>query len=255
MGADNTFGEAYFNPSMRVDVVIPLYYRSLHDYMELKYALRAVEKYLSGISQVFIIGNNLPPWITNVIQIKVSDNSPYSSVNIKDKILTACHVKAITEDFILLNDDHFLLHDFNVQTLPYYFQHSLSYKALDCKQPYYFQQLVNTMNVLKDRALPILHYDIHFPIRFNKSKFIEMCQAYDWSIEQGYAIKSLYCNTFGITGVPSLDLNIMRPCRSIDVLNDMLEGRTFFSTHEGAIDQVMESKWKELYPMKSKFEK
>lgn len=235
------------------DIIIPLKWHSPNNYIELRYALRSLVKYMSNIGMVFIIGSTKPKWASDaLVQIKKNDASHYASINIKDKVMTTCRMQSLTDDIIMMNDDHFLLRPFDADHLPYFYQSSLMFKYLENQRLPYGQQILNTVDVLK-LNYPTLNYDVHFPIRFNKKLFLEL-DRFNWSIEHGLLVKSMYCNVNSIKGTFAPDLNIMSPPRTMDKLNDMLSDRWYFSTHEGAIWSLMEQKLNELYPEKSIFE-
>lgn len=235
------------------DVIIPLKWHSHNNFVELRYALRSLEKYMSNVGYVFIIGATLPKWANKeLILIKKNDASHYAAINIKDKVMLACRMQSLSDNIIMMNDDHFLLRPFDADHLPYLYHNSLLYKFLDNQKNYYGQQILNTIEALKPDHTT-LHYDVHFPIRFNKKVFLEL-DKFNWSVEQGLLVKSMYCNVNRVKGIFSPDLNIMSPPRSLDALNDMLQDRWYFSTHDGAIWRLMVDKLQELYPEKSRFE-
>jgi len=90
---------------------------------ELRYSLRSIEKYLSGVGQVFIIGD-CPDFLTNVIHIPATDeeNREWKDRNIYRKLLIACNDVRISENFLFVNDDHYLTQPFEAGKFPFYYR-------------------------------------------------------------------------------------------------------------------------------------
>lgn len=237
-----------------IPVIIPLKWHSTNNYLELKYALRSLEQYMINISTVTILGLTKPKWTNdNLLHIKAGDPTPYTAINIKEKLLKACEME--DKYFLMYHDDHFLLDEFDAAKLPQFYQGSIAEFIQTAKYNPYRQQLQNTYNALRSNKMPNpLYWDVHFPITFNKQLLKSILLHYDWNVTQGYAIKSLYCNSLGIRGIPIEEAVISRPLRSKEALISAIEDRPFFSTHEGGINNILIDKWEELYPKKSKFE-
>lgn len=75
---------------------------------ELRYSLRSVEKHASGLFRdVWVVGVDLPDWLTGVNVLPVPD-SRNKHQTMRDKIRALCEVDAVSDEFILMNDDYFL---------------------------------------------------------------------------------------------------------------------------------------------------
>lgn len=229
-----------------MDIVIPLGKQSPYQNKELRYCLRLIEKHLKNYRNIYIVGE-LPNWLTNVIHIPASDTSSHE-VNIKNKILIACEHPDISEDFIFFNDDHFLIKDVDALTYPYYYCDDLHRKVIGAM---YRQSCNNTRNILEHNNLPILHYDIHAPIIYNKSMFKKIMEAYDWNVRSGYIIKSLYCNTLKVMGEVMTDLKVNTPVDQF-ALQSSLIGRHVFSCGDSGFPSC--DKYLNEITKKSKYE-
>lgn len=222
---------------------------------ELRYALRSVEKHLTGYGDIFIIGY-CPPWLQNVIHIPATDGDKIyeKERNIYSKILLACEDKRVSEDFLFMNDDHFLLQDFEAAKFPFYSYGFLS-DYLHRVDPYQ-QTLQNTFDLIGDH----LFFDIHCPILYKKSNFIAMNELslVDWSKKWGCAIKTLY--SYFLSSIDGLrtesfpDLKICDPLSS-NKIKELITMRPWFSMDNHAREGGIETVLQELYPNKSKYEK
>ncbi|MBK7304360.1 MAG: hypothetical protein IPI90_14195 [Saprospiraceae bacterium] len=174
---------------------------------ELRYSLRSVEKYLTGYDKIFLVGNK-PDWVKNVVHIPKQD-IPCKECSIKEKILAACYDYRLSEDFLFLNDDHIFLQKTETYEIKSYFYGTLS-EWINRRSPKerYFKCLSNAKAELERFGLPTYHFDIHVPIVYNKTRFIQAMDTYNWNLTEGMVIKSLYGNTFFENPVEYLDCKI-----------------------------------------------
>lgn len=235
------------------DIVIPLGKGSRWNDNEIRYALRAVAHFMPK-ARVFIIGHK-PKWLHGVEHIPFVEDPAYEAKerNIMRKVLAACDHPDISDDFFFMNDDLFLLKKPPVD-YPFYYDKPLERKVETRRsQDHYLWAQRNTCEILKKEGLPTLNYDVHFPIVYNKEKFKQVMAMYDWSIQHGYVVKSLYCNTLEVEGTRIKDCKLFTR-KLKDDLRRWAKGKTVFSIGDGAINGQLELFLKELYPRPSKFE-
>lgn len=228
-----------------IDIVIPLGSGSRFNDIELMYALRGVEKYLSGVGNVFIIGPRIPRRITGVIHVEYDDSpeSRHKEANIFLKIAAACIDFRVSDTFLFMNDDHYMLSQFNAEEFPVHHKGDLKGNALNRNEhdPYGIT-LRNTLAVVGDQAM---NYDTHCPILFNKERFLRSVGTVCWLKPFGYGVKTLYCCMNGING------EYYQDCKTDSPLT-IPEGRLYFSSHKGSSQM-----WRYLdaiFPNKSKYE-
>jgi len=215
---------------------------SRSDDNELRYSLRSVEKHLKNFRNVYIIGYK-PDFITNVIHIPAEDKMVVPDQNILNKLLTACTHPDISDSFLFFNDDHYLLQDFDAPNFPYYYCSTLKEYLKRRVNDGYGRRTTNTMKHLLLNKLPIKHFDIHYPIVYEKAKFIE-CFHNLPPTHQGYVLKSLYCNVLKIPGIEIRDCKFTNPPTPKNIC---------YSTHPKPLPKVwdyLDSK----FPDKSCFE-
>ncbi|MGN6436860.1 MAG: hypothetical protein ACTHMM_10020 [Agriterribacter sp.] len=214
---------------------------------EIRYSLRSVEKHLKGYGEVFIVGIK-PDWMQNVIHIAVNDQegTQYKESNIHRKIIAACNSVLVSDDFVLINDDHFFLQDMDADSMPYYYDGLITSRLKRDKNSYHIS-LVNTLTALRREKHDSKYFDIHCPILVNKAMYLHANQKYNWGIKRGYCIKSLYLNTIGEKGIPAKDFKV-RSMQEIDL------SRPYFSISDQALSPALERFMEELYPSPSKYE-
>lgn len=235
-----------------MDVVIPLGTGSTWQDNELRYALRSLEANCDNVGDIWIIGER-PEFLNDTIRhIPVRDTS-FPSVNIMYKTLRACKEPGISENFLFTNDDIFINTPLDIEKTPYLNRGiSLSQAARMYRSGNYAVSIHNTAMALKERGLPDMHFDIHTPIIYNKQQFASVMEQYDWTIQHGYVIKSLYANSLRIPGVNYTDTKI-KACRSHDSLSQIFQSQ-FVSIGERAVCKYLQSFLQEKYPYPSRFE-
>lgn len=250
---------------MSISIVIPLAspennLGSRWGDQELKYCLRSIEKHLTGYGHIFIIGHK-PAFLNDkVIHIPASDEDKtfWKERNIFNKIMIACGDERVTEDFLFMNDDHFLLCNFIGNGFPYYYSGYLM--EYSDRPDQYGNSAKNTYDIMKVKNELARYWDIHCPIIYNKTMFVQL-SVYDWNKKYGYCIKSLYCEHHNIdayygedTGWEYPDLKINEAISST-LINKLIDGRLFFSIGNRAFDGGIVNVLGELYPSRSKYER
>lgn len=218
---------------------------------ELRYSLRSLAKNMTWYQNIYVIGK-IPNFLSDkVIKVPAVDVGNNKEERIKNKILIACYHPNITDDFLLMNDDYF----FQAPTradFPFYYQKEL--KDFFKRDGHYRSALENTVKALAARDLSACKYfDVHTPIEYNKRRFIDTMEAYDWSINEGYLIRSLYCNTQRIEGVPYIDCKVGLDC-SYELLLQLVEGKPMFSIDDAAINDALFGYLDNMFPEPTEYE-
>lgn len=215
------------------DLVIP--YRITSNTQELRYCLRSIDQYLTGVGHVYLIGDK-PDWVHNVFHVKHSDHPDwrFKERNIHLKILAACDEPTVSDPFLFMNDDHFLLEKTDAGTFPYLYGAALQ------QGKYRDTTLRNTWGILGSWAF----FDIHCPILFEKKLYADTLSRLNWDKPYGYSTKSVYCAMNGIQGQFVED-------RKLRIPGQRPEG-TWFSTSDKSFTESIMQK---LYPEKSKYER
>lgn len=180
-----------------IDIVIPLRNDSKWDNNEIRYCLRSVEKHLTGIRDVYIIGHK-PKFLQNVKHVPMRDTSQWATVNIRKKLLAACDNPEVSENFLYMNDDHYLLEDYKKDV--FYHQGPLIGTHNRSKNSIYRKIILNTMEVVGQYHND---FDIHTPVLINKHVFQKSMNQVSWDFNPnewnekwgGYLIKTTYIHS------------------------------------------------------------
>ena len=212
---------------------------------QLIYSLRSIEKHLKGnIGTVFVIGAD--PELNNVIHIPATDLKS-AAINIKDKLLIACNHPGISEDFLYVADDHYLVADVDIESYPVYSSGTLA-NLSRTQRGAYKQNVIETMKYIPSGK----NYNVHSPIIYNKQKLKDIIEETDWQ-PFGLLIKSLYCNRLELRGHEMSDCKISRDISPTE-MKSRIANRPFFSTGRESTMRYLKQFMDELYPIPSKYE-
>ena len=222
-------------------IVIP-YNPDIHEGLELLYCLRSIEQNLIGFTDLVLIGR--PPDWCKVKWIPVQDYAGRKQFTIYQKLLT---VEA--DNFLMFNDDHFLLQPLQVSDFKYWHNGLLSDELNRGLSMRYREAVNNTLKIF-DTVPNMLNFDIHTPIIYNKRKF----KLLFGKKQEELCIKSYYCNLLSMEGEYMEDCKI-DSLLSEEAIKERIKDLLFFSTGSNAIREPMKRVLQELYPNKSRWEK
>lgn len=187
---------------------------------ELEQSIRLLRKHGRWLRDIYIIGDN--PNIEGVKVVPFIQEGAKEN-NIWDKVLAACFVKDLSERFLFMNDDHFIIQDF--EDVPYYYEGLIGGHSLNMQ---YSNAEDRTAKRLSDAGKAVKYFDIHTPMFIEVEKFIT---TYVQFSDNEYIMKSAYCNWNGIEGLEYTDQKF-RTLLTYDEAKKAIEGRFCFSSDE-----------------------
>lgn len=233
----------------KVDVVIPFRHSPATGNIELKYALRGIDKYLENVGIVVIIGDDPGIAYKGIEYIPHIETNWYQFLtrNIHEKLMVAATSPALTNDFLYMNDDHFLLHSADAAAYPLYH----GGKVWGGKGKY----AVTINNTKEALGYDCNNYDIHTPISMNGYFYQTSVGQLNWKKPFGYCIKTMYAEACEPQGEYMPDLKIDAPMDFADIC-DLTEHRPVFSVGDKAFkSKDMLRVLDIIYPHKSKYER
>lgn len=232
---------------MSLDLVYVLGSGSIHKNIELRYSLKSVERFMTGYRNIYVVGEH-PGFEGNFIHIPYPDEGRNKQDNIKRKLVAACQHPDISESFVMMNDDYFLLKEVDASQMPFYYHGNVAMAfRRKRKQGHYKRALQNTINELSFRDLPLRYFDVHAPMIINKYRFLEIINSFNWNERDGYVIKSVYANSLKIEGTPYDDCNVNIVCESRPQIVEMIGSRFMFSIGDSGLNEPMLAFLAELY--------
>ncbi len=218
------------------------------DNEELRYSIRSIEKNFPG-QRIVVVGYK-PDWYSGEF-FEVEDIGA-KFTNIFNAMKAVCENKKISNNFIFMNDDFFLLKP--IARMPKFHGESLlnklnKYKELSGPLGTYVMLISKTYKALVKSGInnPI-DYDLHVPMHFNKKN---LCSVIDGKTLP----RSMYGNLFSVPGkeiadVKKYDSRSRLSNRSPKSTDDLM----FISTDDQSFMKLKEELLDELFPVASKYE-
>lgn len=231
-------------------------YSSGSDTNEIRYSLRSIFKHVSGLGKVFIVGDD--PGIFKDVTIIPMGNVHGVNLarNIYEKILAAAKHPEVSNPFICASDDYFLLHDYKAAELPFYYKWDFKQVLQGLSKDNWYKAYVEvTHEALVEKSLPTKWFNVHFPILYDKQKYIEVMGSFDWEKRKSFISKSLYANSLGIEGEPIDQDKKFFHAKTKTALNRQMKDLKFFSTDTSSMNEPMIEVLGELFPCVHRCEK
>lgn len=210
------------------------------DNEELRYSIRSAVKNLQH-DNIWVVGGK-PDWYTgNYIEVRQSADKYY---NARQNMKTIIASSEISQDFILMNDDFFILK--KIVRLQTYHGGSLMERIRELRRKYgsssYTTMLTSTLNYLKrnHNIKRPLNYALHIPFVMNKEKLSQIIDAeVSWRIAYG--------NVFNIGGKEVIpdegsgrDIKVYVRNGELDVRNKNTISDKFLSTEDNSFEEIKE---------------
>lgn len=227
-----------------IDIVIPYTRSADSDEIELKLCLSSIDRHMFNHGFVYIIGDK-PGFDGDYLHVEEKDRGRGKQDNIRIKIEAACGRLDITDPFLFMNNDYFLLKPMDAEGVKAAYNKTI-FQAYQDKRKIgsYKNALKNTVDLLGEDKN---HYDIHYPIQYHKEHFINAMRYanwHDWTKRDGFVIKTLYCKA----PVPG-------PCRwgdfqmddpklkdhllTTEEIHEVVKDWPMFSTDENSFNQAV----------------
>lgn len=188
---------------MNYDIVYPLKKINASSYWELRYSFRSLENLPHN--NVWLLGAK-PHWSQNICYLDI-DEKKRGQLSVIDKLHKICLQDSLSEDFILMNDDFFVLQKIQKIT-NYHFGTLNEYININKKLNYakgYVLSAVRTLAMLNNKP-SIKNFSLHVPFMFNKRKLKELLDKTDLSLP--FHLRTLYANHYNISSIERQDSKV-----------------------------------------------
>ena len=216
---------------------------------EFRYSLRSVATNMK-YDRVWVFGG-CPVNIVPDVRIRVSQSGITKWDRVRNMFKMACENKELSEDFILFNDDFFVMQPTEEITPLYRCTLEKHIMLLNSKflnrTSEYSKLLMRCQEELIRLGQPQLSYELHTPFVFNKKLLLNMLNTFP----EQHCTRTLYGNLYNIGGEQSNDVKIFSVKPKFDYKNSQ-----FLST-EDTIVNVNNDVWRWLqkqFPKKCKYE-
>ena len=176
------------------DIVIPLSLESKFDNLELRLALRSIEKYATNIGNIHVVTADPLKDFKNINVIYQQDTEKHlKDVNLINKIITAASHPDVSQNFMFWSDDQLLTAPLDLDKAPIV---SNSRTKEDFKEATskWQKRLLNTLEyVEKETGKPLAYnYDSHVPQPYNKTDVGKVFSTFNYTQQPGFCINTIY---------------------------------------------------------------
>ena len=155
-----------------MDVLYTLGNGSIYNNQEIKQSIKLLKRNVK-YDRLFIIGED-PNLDEGYIFIPFKDRLTRTK-NVFRKICEVCENSDISENFLYMMDDVFIIKPIDIENYPLYHSNAIiDYHSTGS----YLKEVMNTKRFLIDRNKPFLHFGVHCPIVYNKEKIRELDPIY-----------------------------------------------------------------------------
>lgn len=191
---------------------------------ELEQSIRLLKKNAKGLRNIYTIGVDSGLDLIHIPYIE----EDAKEINIWKKTCAACFIPEISDIFLFINDDHFIIQEIDC-FLNYMYGGDIS----EIQSGGQYADAVNrTLTELKRRRLDTKNFDIHCPMFIEKKLFLNVFN--EFGVDNELLLKSCYCNYYLIEGAEMQDLKFRWLANKKEIENEC-EGRWVLSTHEDLI--------------------
>lgn len=243
----------------KIDLVYILGKGSLWDNNEIRISLRSVEKNLKGVRNIYVIGENPGFFSDRIIHIYHPDplSGQNADGNMTLKILRACQIAELSDDFLFMNDD-FIIHKPMVACeIPWFFKQDMKYRpGTFWNNHLYRSRLRRTFDILVEREKPTLQYDYHAPMLMNKNEFPRVMEQFDYQNDIGYTFRSLYGNCLELPAIPISGHKVtIYDFYTLTQIEKRVKNVAFVGYNDRGLNNSLKWWMIDSFPKKSKYEK
>lgn len=213
---------------------------------ELRYSIRSIVENYESEYNVWVVGDK-PDWYSgDFIKTRPVGNA-YE--NVRNNLKHVIQHPDISDDFVLMNDDFFILRKLNSVS---HYHGGLLVKRAEKHQElagpnFYSNFLFRTDSGLKKLGIKEpLNYELHVPMQFNKTKLAE-------TIDLPFKIRSTYGNMHNIGGEEIQDVKIYAHPFFKDSSSSIDNGTPYISTEDDVFQELLPY-LQELFPNPSQYE-
>ena len=219
------------------------------DNEELRYSIRSVINSFPE-AKVWVVGGKPNWYVGNYIdvgQIGLKYNNAINNLN------ALCDSEEISDDFVLMNDDFFILKQ--IDNIEYFHGGFLYNKINRFKQlsrgSAYIKKLMVTEQTLKDYNVESpLDYELHVPMVMNKQKLKTIIDK-----DQNCLWRSLYGNLFNVGGTETTDVKIYHSNANQSISYKITNDSIYASTDDITFKELWATNLKKSFPHKTIYEK
>jgi hypothetical protein len=215
---------------------------------ELRYSIRSVLLSFPE-AKVWVVGGK-PKWYSgNHVFLEQNDNKYANAVN---NLKAVCDTSDISDNFILMNDDFFIIK--KIETIEQFYNGLLSEKIDKFTKitgsSMYIRKLITTNNKLNKLGFTKpLDYELHVPMPMHKAGLLYILNQYPECLW-----RSMYGNLFNVGGSQMEDVKVYKNKRHAARSAQITKNSIYLSTEDTGLTIMVDNIFKELLTNPSPYE-
>ena len=215
---------------------------------ELRYSIRSVLLSFPE-AKVWVVGGK-PKWYSGNHVFLEQDNNKY--VNAVNNLKAVCDTSDISDNFILMNDDFFIIK--KIETIEQFYNGLLSEKIDKfikiTGSSMYIKKLITTNNKLNKLGFTKpLDYELHVPMPMHKAGLLYILNEYPECLW-----RSMYGNLFNVGGSQMEDVKVYKNKRHAARSAQITKNSIYLSTEDTGLTIMVDNIFKELLTNPSPYE-
>jgi hypothetical protein len=215
---------------------------------ELRYSIRSVLLSFPE-AKVWVVGGK-PKWYSGNHVFLEQDNNKY--VNAVNNLKAVCNTPDISDNFILMNDDFFIIK--KIETVEQFYNGLLSEKIDKfikiTGSSMYIKKLITTNNKLNKLGFTKpLDYELHVPMPMHKAGLLYILNEYPECLW-----RSMYGNLFNVGGSQMEDVKVYKNKRHAARSAQITKNSIYLSTEDTGLTIMVDNIFKELLTNPSPYE-
>jgi hypothetical protein len=215
---------------------------------ELRYSIRSVLLSFPE-AKIWVVGGK-PKWYSGNHVFLEQDNNKY--VNAVNNLKAVCNTPDISDNFILMNDDFFIIK--KIETIEQFYNGLLSEKIDKfikiTGSSMYIKKLITTNNKLNKLGFTKpLDYELHVPMPMHKAGLLYILNEYPECLW-----RSMYGNLFNVGGSQMEDVKVYKNKRHAARSAQITKNSIYLSTEDTGLTIMVDNIFKELLTNPSPYE-
>lgn len=204
------------------------------DNEELRYSIRSVIHSFPE-ARIWVVGGKPDWYLGQYIEVDQANNKYLNTIN---NLKVVCKSIEISNNFVLMNDDFFILSKNNEYR---YYDGLLKDKIINHSNIYgnssYARALRGSIKALKKKGIEEpLNYEVHMPMKLNKTNLESI-------LDLSLAPRSMYGNIFINNGIEMKDVKIYKHTKEFDFNKDFISTEdTSFNLIKNKLDLLFSEK-------------
>jgi hypothetical protein len=215
---------------------------------ELRYSIRSVINSFPE-AKIWLVGGK-PDWYSgNHIHV---DQRHHKYANAINNLHALCSAEEISNEFVLMNDDFFIIKKIN--KIDQFYNGLLSEKIDNYTKitgsSMYIRKLILTNTRLIEQGIANPYdYELHIPMVMEKDKLLPIIKKYPNCLW-----RSMYGNIYNVGGTQMEDVKVYTNPRHLPRSKEITDNSTFMSTEDQAFNIMLDKILSKLFTTKSSYE-